>query len=99
MTIAKITQEQSTITPDLSKMQREIEQVPRKGYIFFKEHTPIRSGRARRSTVLENNTTIAARYPYAQRLDQGASRQAPDGMSKPTMAFLKKQFDKIFKGR
>jgi hypothetical protein len=33
---------------------------------------------------------ITPRYPYAQRLDEGWSRQAPKGMSEPTFNYIKK---------
>lgn len=57
-------------------------------YKYFRDHTPIRSGRARRNTHLVRDT-IEADYPYAQRLDAGYSPQAPSGMSKPTDQYMK----------
>ena len=50
--------------------------------------TPVDSGNARRNTKLSNDS-ILAQYPYAVRLDQGYSKQAPDGMSKPTDDYMK----------
>ena len=38
---------------------------------------------------LVNKRTINADYPYAKRLDQGYSKKAPRGMSKPTGEFIK----------
>lgn len=86
----------NTITGDIAKKIRLLDQIPKQAYTFFKAHTPIRSGRARRNTVLKNDTIHAA-YPYAQRLDNGYSPQAPDGMSKPTEAYIKKTVDKILR--
>lgn len=63
----------------------------------FREETPIRSGRARRSTRRQDQRVIAD-YPYAERLDQGASRQAPDGMTQPTIEFIEREFEKRLKG-
>lgn len=57
------------------------------GYDFFRKSTPIKSGRARKSTVLRDSD-IRADYPYAGRLDQGYSKQAPDGMSNPTVKHI-----------
>jgi hypothetical protein len=51
---------------------------------FFIAHTPIRTGNARSHTDLRGKTTIVADYPYAERLDEGYSPQAPAGMSRPT---------------
>lgn len=87
------------ITPDITRAQREIGQVAGEAFKIFRSHTPIRSGNARRKTVLKNKITILANYDYAVRLDQGASNQAPDGMTKPTEAYMKRTFDKILKGR
>lgn len=41
-------------------------------------------GNARRSTKLRNND-IEANYPYAKRLEEGYSSQAPNGMTEPTI--------------
>lgn len=86
------------ITPDLNQAKKELVQVPEGAYKIFRSHTPIRSGNARRRTTL-NNSTIEANYAYATKLDQGASNQAPDGMTKPTVDWIKRRLDKILKGR
>jgi hypothetical protein len=38
--------------------------------------------------------TINAAYPYAVPLDEGLSKQAPRGMSKPTEQYLERILDK-----
>lgn len=53
-------------------------------YKAFVKNTPIRSGNARRKTKKTNNS-IDANYAYAQRLEEGYSRQAPNGMTEPTI--------------
>lgn len=53
-------------------------------YKTFKDKTPIRSGNARNKTKLRGNT-IDANYPYAQRLEEGYSKQAKQGMTEPTI--------------
>ena len=58
----------------------------------------MRSGNARRKTRLSGNKIIAG-YNYAQKLDEGYSRQAPDGMTKPTEEFIKKRMTQIIKGK
>ena len=55
----------------------------------FVQNTPIRSGNARRNTVKSNND-IDANYPYAQRLEEGYSKQAPKGMTEPTIEEVRK---------
>jgi len=58
-------------------------------YQYFKAITPIRSGNARAHTVLKGKT-IEAEYPYAYKLDDGYSQQAPNGMTEPTKEYAKK---------
>ena len=84
------------ITTNVKKKIAQLDKVPVQAYTFFKAHTPIKTGNARRSTVLKKDTIVAA-YPYAQPLDDGRSRQAPDGMTKPTEAFIQKTTDQIMK--
>lgn len=83
------------LTPSTKKKRKELAQLPQDTYTYFRAHTPIRTGNARKNTRFANDTIIA-NYPYAQRLDQGYSKQAPDGMSRPTEAYFKKRLDAIF---
>ena len=64
------------------------------GYPTFYKETPVRTGNARRNT-LKTNTSIYADYPYAQRLDNGYSKQSPKGMVKPTLAAIQAYIKKI----
>ena len=50
----------------------------------FVKNTPVKSGNARRSTKKSTNS-IDANYAYAQRLEEGWSKQAPKGMTEPTI--------------
>ncbi len=52
----------------------------------FRKITPIDTGNARRSTTTRGRT-INANYGYASKLDEGFSRQAPNGMSDPTITY------------
>jgi hypothetical protein len=81
------------ITKSLHKIEKSIESVPDAAYAYWRSITPVRTGTARRRTVLKNNT-IEARYAYAAVLDSGSSRQAPDGMSKPTTDYLDGEYKK-----
>lgn len=62
------------------------DRVVQQAFRYFVNKTPVRSGNARRNTRLENDNTIVAAYPYAERLDDGYSKQAPNGMVRPTEA-------------
>jgi hypothetical protein len=84
------------ITPSLKSKILQLDKVPGQAFTFFRAHTPIKTGNARSKTVLKQDV-IKASYPYAKPLNDGISRQAPDGMTKPTEAFVKKSTDKIMK--
>lgn len=79
----------NTLTVSLSKIDKRLKGLPATAYKFFKRATPIKSGNARRRTRL-NQSTIQAMYPYAKRLNEGYSKQAPDGMVKPTIEYIKR---------
>jgi len=80
-------------TRQFSKMiglaQSQLTTIQDQAYQYFRDHTPIRSGNARRNTVQKGDAIVAA-YPYAGRLDEGYSRQAPDGMTNPTVNYIEK---------
>jgi hypothetical protein len=87
---------QDNITPMLKRKQRLIDQIPQEAADFFRDETPIRSGNARRRTQLRGDS-IEANYNYASRLDAGSSRQAPDGMTEPTVEFIDQRLKQIMK--
>ncbi len=67
-------------------------------YKYFKDITPKRSGNARRNTKYrKNQREIIADYAYGERLDNGWSKQAPRGMTEPSLKHLVKQLDKNFR--
>ncbi len=76
---------------DVLAQFKQLGQVPdrvaRQAYQYFVAKTPVQSGNARRKTRLQAST-ITGDYPYAERLDSGYSKQAPDGMTKPTEAYI-----------
>jgi hypothetical protein len=88
----------NTMSSSLKRIQKKLAQVPKEAFKEFVSDTPIRSGNARRKTKLKGKT-IVADYPYAKRLDEGYSKQSPDGMTKPTEAFIKKRVAQILKGK
>jgi len=84
------------ITPVLKGMQSQLNSYPKRAEAKFISLTPIRTGNARSRTRLVGKDTIEANYPYAQRLDQGWSGQAPAGMTKPFEAWVRQQIKQIF---
>ena len=88
----------NVLSSSLAKIQRQLDALPQEAYKEFVKETPIKSGNARRNTKLKGDE-IQANYPYAKRLDEGYSKQSPDGMVKPTEAFLRKRMKQILRGK
>lgn len=86
------------MTPDLRRVGKNMQDVRKDAYDFFVKTTPKDTGNARRKTRLAGNT-IRADYPYARVLDKGWSKQAPRGMTRPTIEFLKAMFNKVIRKR
>ena len=63
------------------------------GARFMKSITPIRNGNAKRKTN-SNGNVIEANYPYAQRLDEGWSKQNQIGLIQPTIDHLEELIKK-----
>lgn len=61
---------------------------------FFKNTTPVRTGNARSRTRTVGKK-ISGDYAYAGRLDEGWSKQAPNGMSDPSLEYFEKEINNI----
>lgn len=83
------------IGPVLKGMQKELANYPQDAEKKFISLTPVDSGNARRNTRLINNQ-IEANYPYAVPLDNGHSKQAPNGMIKPFEQWVRAKTKQIF---
>ena len=75
-------------------MEVQFKTLPQKAFAFWRKTTPKKTGNARRKTSLDKNV-IRARYPYAQRLDEGWSKQAPKGMFEPTLNYIKRILKRV----
>lgn len=85
------------INPSIDRIVDGLQtRITKKAFLKFKAVTPKRSGNAKNKTRLKGST-IEANYPYATFLDAGRSRQAPDGMSKPTAELINKEIEKLFR--
>ena len=102
----KISLNTNDLEKKLQKLEKDLNKLPQETFQEFKKNTPRKSGNAQRNTTLKNDT-IKADYPYAGVLDKGrhmtsrgmrGSNQAPEGMTKPTLQFLKKRLKEITKG-
>jgi hypothetical protein len=88
----------NNITPSATRIQNALAKLPNEAYKVFKDNTPIKTGNARRKTRLSGDT-IRADYNYAQKLNEGYSKQAPQGMVTPTEKFLRKRIREILRGK
>ena len=85
----------NNINPRLKKLQQEFQKIPKEAHVEFKKITPIKSGNAKSKTKFTGSNTIDADYPYADRLNQGYSKQARDGMTDPTIDYIRDLVRKI----
>jgi hypothetical protein len=81
----------------MAKLEKELDDLPEAAHAEFIKNTPVRSGNARRNTQLRD-TKIIANYDYSQDLEAGRSRQAPEGMIKPTEQWIQREVDRRLKG-
>lgn len=84
----------NNIDKRFKQIQRFVQILPSNAHKFFRKTTPIDTGNARNKTKLEN-TTISANYNYANRLNEGYSRQARKGMTQPTIAYIRRELRKL----
>lgn len=91
----------------LKTIKQKLANLPREAHKEFLNNTPVATGNAKNKTKLRGNT-IAANYSYAGVLDKGrhmtnrgmrGSNQAPQGMSKPTLKFIKNRIAQIVRGK
>jgi hypothetical protein len=83
---------------NVGEIRERFSTLPKLAFKHWRKITPKRTGNARRKTRLRKNE-IQARYPYAERLDNGWSKQAPDGMFEPTVEFIKKRSKRMLRKR
>jgi len=81
---------------DLKRTLREfVKEVADEAFKKAKSNTPIKTGNARRNwtkSVTAKDAVIQNRVPYIERLEAGASRQAPKGILKPTLTEIKGKY-------
>ena len=80
------------INPRINRVLKQLADIPKKAHVKFKALTPRKTGNARRKTDFNGVTdTISGNYNYANRLNQGSSKQAKDGMTDPTIDFIREK--------
>lgn len=87
---------ENRMSKSLQRIEKNLEKLPQLAYKEFVKNTPVKKGNARRNTRLSGDRIIA-NYPYAHRLNEGYSKQAPRGMTEPTGEFIEKELAKIMR--
>lgn len=81
------------VSRDLSRtLSTTVKQLADEVLVDARANTPIRSGNARRNwrkSVTDDNFEVINRVPYIERLEAGASKQAPKGIIGPTLSQIK----------
>ena len=103
----------NSFNKSMQGLEKVAETVFDDAYDFFKKTTPIgkpstwkskppvgyKPGNARRNTRKDHITkTITGDYAYSERLDEGYSKQAPDGMIQPTIEHIEKRLNQLVRG-
>jgi hypothetical protein len=91
--MAKLTLDLKDFEDLINDLEKVSDKVMEEAYPYFKSVTPISSGTARSNTSTRK-LKIKADYAYADRLDNGWSRQAPNGMVDPTISFIEDEVRK-----
>ena len=78
----------------MSKLEKVDTQAFNKTFPEYKKNTPIKSGNARRKTF-KSGLKFKSNYPYAGRLDEGWSKQAPKGFTSPSIDFFVKTLERL----
>ena len=89
----------NNLSTELKRQVTEIRKIPEEAYKIFVKETPVRKGNARRNTKLKGKKQIVADYPYAQKLNEGYSKQSPEGMIQPTEEYIVERFNQIMLGK
>ena len=78
-----------------SSLQRLVKKIADDVYKTARSKTPVKSGRAKNAwteATSKNNFRVENRVPYIDRLEAGASRQAPKGIIGPTLNTIKGKY-------
>lgn len=89
-----IRKQSNNINPRLKKLRKNFKKIVKEGHDEFVKQTPIDTGNARRKTDLKDNE-IQGNYPYSVRLQNGYSKQAPDGMRDDAIDHMRDFIKKI----
>lgn len=73
------------------ELNAEVKKVMADAFNIAKDNTPVRTGNAKKNWK-KKPKQIYNRVPYIERLEAGASRQAPKGIIGPTLTQIKGKY-------
>jgi hypothetical protein len=86
----------NSLSNDLgNQLKKLVKQIADDVYVTARKNTPVRSGRAKNAwteATTANNFKVENRVPYIDKLEAGASRQAPKGIIGPTLTTIKGKY-------
>jgi HK97 gp10 family phage protein len=81
------------VSRDIERLlPQEIAKLADEVYVDARANTPVKTGNARRNwtkKVTDKNFEVTNKVPYIERLEAGASKQAPKGIIGPTLSQIK----------
>lgn len=92
ITVTGISTVKSSLNDELRQLIREVAAETQR---VAQAVTPVKTGNARRNwnqRVTDRNFVVENRVPYIERLEAGASKQAPKGIIGPTLTQVKGKF-------
>lgn len=87
-----VTFDRASLEKDLGKFVAKLAQ---ETFQTARQVTPVRTGNARSKwtkTTSKDNFVVQNKVPYIERLEAGASRQAPRGIIGPTLTQIKGKY-------
>ena len=78
-----------------NQLKLDIQSLAALTYDVAQTKTPVKTGRARKGwtkRTTDDNFVVENKVPYIERLEAGASRQAPKGIIGPTLTQVKGKF-------
>lgn len=84
------------LTRDLKvSLDKAMNDLAQEVFVDARSNTPVKSGNARRNwqkNMAKDGFSVINRVPYIERLEAGASKQAPKGIIGPTLSQIKGKY-------
>jgi hypothetical protein len=92
ITVTGLTSTNRKVKQDINKL---VDAISNDVLVFARANTPIRLGTARAGWKKQRQTngfSIKNKVPYIDKLNQGSSKQSPEGILKPTLQQIRSKY-------